>query len=112
MKELKYGFVDSMGILKGTAIVLENDIETLNRIIDEVYPGTEAHLIEPEHIPLYPEETFWKDEKFYPPKEFNSWIWENDSYMWIPPIPHPNDEKFYIWNEEIVNWEEIVLDSE
>ena len=51
----------------------------------------------------------WDEAKdaFIPPKTFNSWILDEDTCNWNPPIPYPNDDKHYIWNEETVSWDEF-----
>ena len=41
---------------------------------------------------------------FYIPKPFPSWIL-NESAIWEAPIPIPQDEYFYAWNEETLQWE-------
>jgi len=46
-------------------------------------------------------------DAFVPPKPFNSWVLNNTTAQWDPPIPMPDDGKFYIWNEDTTNWEEI-----
>jgi len=46
-------------------------------------------------------------DAFIPPKPFPSWTLDEQSCLWQSPIPYPNDGKFYTWNEEIGNWEEI-----
>jgi len=46
-------------------------------------------------------------DAFIPPKPFSSWILNEQSCLWQSPIPYPNDGKFYTWNEETGNWEEI-----
>jgi len=48
-------------------------------------------------------------DAFIPPKEFNSWVLNEQTCLWEPPIEYPNDEKIYKWNEEIINWEEVTL---
>jgi hypothetical protein len=48
-------------------------------------------------------------DAFIPPKPFPSWTLNEQSCLWQPPIPYPNDGKEYTWNEEIGNWEEINL---
>lgn len=47
-------------------------------------------------------------DAFIPPKPFNSWVINEDTCLWETPIPMPTDApegKFYVWNEDIVNWE-------
>jgi hypothetical protein len=48
-------------------------------------------------------------DAFIPPKPFASWTLNEQSCLWESPIPIPNDDKTYTWNEEIGNWEEINL---
>jgi hypothetical protein len=48
-------------------------------------------------------------DAFISPKLFNSWILEENTCIWKPPITKPDtspeDNFIYIWNESIVNWE-------
>ena len=46
-------------------------------------------------------------DAFIPPKPFNSWILNETTCLWNPPIDKPNDDNMYKWNEEILNWELI-----
>lgn len=46
-------------------------------------------------------------DAFIPPKPFNSWLLNEDSCLWDPPVPYPNDGERYLWNEESVNWEQV-----
>ena len=47
-------------------------------------------------------------DAFIPQKPYESWVLNEFSCLWEAPIAYPTDEKMYFWNEEIVNWEEIV----
>ena len=47
-------------------------------------------------------------DAFYERQPFPSWILNETSCIWYPPIEYPNDDKVYIWNEDITNWEEVV----
>ena len=49
-------------------------------------------------------------DAFIPPKPFNSWILDEETCYWNPPIAVPDDGKNYIWNESNVNWEEVAGD--
>lgn len=42
-----------------------------------------------------------------PPKPHNSWNWNKEESMWQPPIPYPDDDNVYVWNEENTSWEKI-----
>jgi len=43
-------------------------------------------------------------DAFIPPKPYPSWILNENTCKWEPPIPYPNDDNFYIWNEQNQNW--------
>lgn len=43
-------------------------------------------------------------DAFIPPKVFDSWVLDKDTCMWIPPVPKPEDDKYYVWNEETISW--------
>jgi hypothetical protein len=46
-------------------------------------------------------------DAFIPPKPYESWILNEDTCNWESPIPAPNDGKFYFWNEEVKNWQQV-----
>jgi hypothetical protein len=41
-----------------------------------------------------------------------SFVWNNDSQTWEPPIAYPTDGKNYRWDEETISWVEITEDLE
>ena len=48
-------------------------------------------------------------DAFIPPKptQYPSWILNENSCLWEPPIPYPTDGKRYKWDEPSVSWVEI-----
>lgn len=48
-------------------------------------------------------------DAFIPPKPYNSWKLNEDSCLWESPVPYPQDNKMYYWNEEEENWFEIEI---
>jgi hypothetical protein len=48
-----------------------------------------------------------EEDIFIVPQPFASWT-RNGSF-WEAPIQEPDDEKFYIWNEELGNWVEAEI---
>lgn len=44
-------------------------------------------------------------DAFIPPKTHNSWVLNEQTCNWDAPIPYPNDDNQYTWNEDIINWE-------
>ena len=44
-------------------------------------------------------------DAFIPPQPYPSWIL-NESKQWKAPIPYPNDNKMYYWDETLGDWVE------
>jgi hypothetical protein len=53
------------------------------------------------------------DGAFIPPKPFPSWLLDENTCLWNPPVPHPEydaeNPKFYTWNEETLSWDEVTI---
>ena len=45
-------------------------------------------------------------DAFIPPKVFESFVLDEDTCLYVAPIPKPDDGKMYYWDEEKNNWEE------
>ena len=43
-------------------------------------------------------------DAFIPPKDFPSWILNEDTCLWEAPVPYPNDGESYYWNEQDQVW--------
>ena len=43
-------------------------------------------------------------DAFIPPKPFDSWEYDDQSYGWNPPVPRPQDDRPYRWDEETRTW--------
>ena len=50
-------------------------------------------------------------DAFIPPQPFNSWTLNEDTCLWDSLVPYPTDGKLYKWNEEILNWEEVIIEQ-
>ena len=46
-------------------------------------------------------------DAFIPPKPYDSWTLNEDTCLWDPPVPYPNDGKRYDWDETAKNWIEV-----
>jgi len=44
-------------------------------------------------------------DAFIPPKPFASWLLNEDTCLWDPPVAYPQDGQRYVWNETNQNWE-------
>ena len=49
-------------------------------------------------------------DAFIPPKPHSSWILNEDTCLWIAPVPYPDDDNKYTWNEETSNWDLIEVE--
>lgn len=43
-------------------------------------------------------------DAFIPPKPFASWLLNEETCLWSPPVPHPNDGNVYTWDEPTTSW--------
>mgnify|MGYP003636001086 CR=1 FL=1 len=43
-------------------------------------------------------------DAFYAPQPYPSWTLNEDSCIWEPPTPMPEDNKFYGWDEDTLSW--------
>jgi hypothetical protein len=46
-------------------------------------------------------------DSFIPPKPYNSWVLNEDTCLWESPIPYPQDNNKYNWNEQNQSWDLI-----
>lgn len=47
-----------------------------------------------------------KNDVFYSPKPFPSWVLNESTWLWDAPIAKPDNEKLYLWDESVENWVE------
>jgi len=47
-------------------------------------------------------------DAFIAPKLFNSWLLDEDTCQWKPPIEYPTDGLMYEWDEELNDWKPII----
>ena len=48
---------------------------------------------------------FSSKDAFIPPKPFNSWILNETTCLWDPPVVKPDDGQRYNWNETNQTWD-------
>ena len=46
-------------------------------------------------------------DAFIPPKPYESWVLNEQTCLWNPPVPYPNDNKDYIWDENTKTWSQV-----
>lgn len=52
----------------------------------------------------------WNGTKFIPKKPFSSWILNQTTNTWEPPTPMPAEDFGWIWDEDSVSWQKLLLD--
>ena len=43
-------------------------------------------------------------DAFIPPQPFPSWLLDEDTCLWSPPVPYPADGGIYEWDEDAGTW--------
>lgn len=43
-------------------------------------------------------------DAFIPPQPFPSWLLDEQTCLWEPPVPYPVDGKRYTWDEATTSW--------
>ena len=46
-------------------------------------------------------------DAFIPPKPYESWVLNEETCLWVAPLPYPDGGGDYGWNEELFAWELI-----
>lgn len=50
------------------------------------------------------------NDVFYAPQPYPSWSLNKSTWLWEAPVPYPNDDQFYEWNEATLSWELVPTD--
>lgn len=45
-------------------------------------------------------------DAFIPPQPYPSWVLNEATYLWAPPLQRPDDGKMYEWEESTTSWVE------
>lgn len=73
-------------------------------------PETNEMTDEPGFRKNYAGIGFTYDEQrdgFIPPQPLSSWVIDEATCLWVPPIPYPSDGGAYEWDESTVSWHPI-----
>ncbi len=46
-------------------------------------------------------------DAFIPPKPYTSWILNEETCLYEAPVPYPNNDKIYRWDEATTDWVEV-----
>jgi hypothetical protein len=111
-KNLKFGFelkqgdnIKQYGVYPPTGVkYVQSDQKYLTTVRLKTTP-TETY-----ELYLWAENADTRIEKTFtleipkPKQPYPSWNWEKDTLTWESPIPYPQDDNEYEWDEETKNW--------
>lgn len=43
-------------------------------------------------------------DAFIPPKPYGSWVLDEETCLWGPPVPMPEEFAYWVWDEDSVSW--------
>lgn len=43
-------------------------------------------------------------DAFIPPQPFPSWLLDAETCLWVPPVPRPNGDGIWLWDEDTKTW--------
>jgi hypothetical protein len=49
-------------------------------------------------------------DAFIYPQPYPSWIFNEETKDWEPPVPNPSDDLMYEWDEETVSWKALTFE--
>lgn len=50
-----------------------------------------------------------ESDVFIPPQPYSSWILNTENYIWEPPIPRPDGDGYYAWDDLSIQW--VLIES-
>jgi hypothetical protein len=50
-------------------------------------------------------------DAFIPPQPYQSWLFSDNTFDWKAPVEYPDDGKYYMWDESVVNWVEYQYEN-
>ena len=48
-------------------------------------------------------------DAFIPPQPFASWLLNEETAQWEAPVPYPEGDLMYSWDEELGDWEAVIF---
>ena len=103
--ENNYALIDSDNKIINTVVFDDDTIEEVKNLIIEANNAIFAVLIEDPSYNYI--NGHYENGILWTPKPYPSFIQDFEYNTWIPPVPYPDDNKQYIWDEDILNWQEI-----
>lgn len=95
--DIKYAIIQNSKVIS---------IVTSKKAVDEkvfcfFYPNCDEIIEVNDSVNVF---SYYKNNKFYPPKPFDSWVLDEKKENWVAPTSKPNDNKMYSWDESDKIW--------
>lgn len=80
------------------------------KVVDSVVWDGESYFEGSEYLVKLPEGFGscigwdYQNETFYPPKPYNSWVFDYEKWSWMAPVERPNDYDIFEWSENAQKW--------
>lgn len=107
MNEVTYGFVDENNILTSTAVFIDGDTETIERVKNE-FNAHACYKMDLEKELALLGSAYWNGSRFLWPSPYPSWVFNYEINDWeapvAPPAFDPEDPKVYLWDEKSLSW--------
>lgn len=104
MTEIKYIYALVLDGYVEQVVFLQNDLEYTKNLVFSNFSFDEAI-----DISTYPNQVYrgyrYNNSKFYPPRPYASWIFDDVRMEWQAPEPLPDNYRVYNWNEQTISWE-------
>jgi len=105
---LHYALLDINNFVTNIITIAEKDLGTLP---DLVASNGASYAIEDNLVYKAQIQGTYDGENFLPHKLFDSWVLKEERiFSWEAPVPYPSDGLSYIWDEETLNWVELVIE--
>lgn len=101
MSDQSYAFIKNNSVIN--IVLFDNPTEELLDIFKQEF-GLDLILLANEKTAI---DGTYDGSKFWLPQPYSSWVKNEELNEWEAPVPYPNDGNKYMWNEDILNWEEI-----
>lgn len=101
MTDYTYAVMDSDGIVAN--IVASDNPDSVASLLLLIPDAANIILATEETGPAYIDGDILRG-RFRMPSPYASWVWQDEPWAWVAPIPYPEGGNGYTWDEESVSW--------
>ena len=101
MSDFTYAVIDAAGVVENIVLADGNDAVDVLRLL--IPDAQEILLTTSDTGPAYIGGDL-VEGRFRMPSPYPSWLWNSESFTWQAPILYPQDDRGYVWDEELQEW--------